>query len=57
MKAGKNLAEGIDTNEDDYFEYLSNKFFVNSYYVFLVTTQAVTSIVISLKNKSGNMSN
>jgi hypothetical protein len=55
VKIGKNIADSINTNEDDHLVYLSNNDFVNSFYFSPVTPQDVTSIIMSLKNKSCNI--
>ena len=55
MKVGKNIADSISTNENDHLKYLSNNNFVNSFYFSPVTAQDITSIILSQKNKSGNI--
>ena len=55
VKVGKNIADSISTNENDHLKYLSNNNFVNSFYFSPVTAQDITSIILSQKNKSGNI--
>ena len=55
VSVGARIAEGIDSEAEDHKAYLSGDI-VNSFFLSPVTSADVSRIILSLKNKSGNIS-